>query len=78
MRFFLTAFIVMMTAGCDNRSHIDMQESPHQGHMLNGSAVKAPWVNAQVQLYELDLSALRRFKWISIFQRQGSLSCRSW
>jgi len=22
--------------------------------------------------------ALRRFKWISIFQRQGSLSCRSW
>ncbi|MDT3848604.1 MAG: hypothetical protein RPT12_16985 [Vibrio anguillarum] len=24
------------------------------------------------------IRALRRFKWISIFQRQGSLSCRSW
>lgn len=56
MRFFLTACIMMMAAGCDNHSEVDVEESPHQGHIVSGSAVKAPWVNAQVQLYELDLS----------------------
>ncbi|MEC7941738.1 MAG: hypothetical protein VX212_15135, partial [Pseudomonadota bacterium] len=56
MRFFLTACIMMMVAGCDNFSEVDVQETPHKGHIVSGSAVKAPWVNAQVQLYELDLS----------------------
>ncbi|WP_305842112.1 polysaccharide lyase family 8 super-sandwich domain-containing protein [Photobacterium leiognathi] len=57
MRFFLTACMMMMMAvGCDNRSDIDVQERPPQSYIISGSAVKAPWVNAQVQLYELDLS----------------------
>ena len=54
MRFFLIV-CMMMVAGCDNFSE-DVQESPHKDHIVSGSAVKAPWVNAQVQLYELDLS----------------------
>ena len=54
MRYFLTACIMMMVAGCDNFSEVDVQETPHKGHIVSGSAVKAPWANAQVQLYELD------------------------
>ncbi|WP_305842111.1 hypothetical protein [Photobacterium leiognathi] len=48
--------MMMMMAGCDNRSDIDVQERPPQSYTISGSAVKAPWVHAQVQLYELDLS----------------------
>ncbi|GAK86502.1 hypothetical protein JCM19238_4092 [Vibrio ponticus] len=56
MRLFLATCIIMAATGCDSRFDLDVQETPQQDYSLSGSAVKAPWVNARVQLYELDLS----------------------
>ncbi|KAB2823013.1 hypothetical protein, partial [Aliivibrio finisterrensis] len=56
MKIFLIAWILFFLSGCTDESTLITSQESIQGYPINGSAVKAPWVKADVLLYELDLS----------------------